>query len=231
MNALIVDDHPLFRAALVHLIEKAHPGSVIAQAGTAEAGLKILAGKFADDGFDVVLLDLNLPGMSGAIAVQAFINAARKTPVIVVSASERAQEAKLVLALGAKAYLLKSLPPDTFLHALSLALEGGVYHLNWLGSDVAVPRADAAATPAIKPRSGSIDPVTDLRGRLSDRQFTVLLLVCQGHTNREIGEQLNITEATVKTHLSIVFRILGVVTRSQAIFAARQFGLEVVARE
>ena len=231
MNALIVDDHPLFREALVYLIENAHPGSVIAQAGTAEAGLKILVGKFADDGFDVVLLDLNLPGMSGPIAVQAFVNAAKKTPVIVVSASERAHEAKLVLALGAKAYLLKSLPPDTFLNALSLALAGGVYHLNWLDSDVAVPRAYAPATFAIPPRSGNIDPVTDLRGRLSDRQFTVLLLVCQGHTNREIGEQLNITEATVKTHLSIVFRILGVVTRSQAIFAARQFGLEVVARE
>jgi two-component system, NarL family, nitrate/nitrite response regulator NarL len=231
MKALIVDDHPLFRAALVHLIEKTYPNSVIAQTGTAEAGLKILASKFAGDAFDVVLLDLNLPGMSGAIAVQAMVSAAKQTPVIVVSASERVREVKLVLALGAKSYLLKSLPPETFLNALNLALAGDVQHLNWLYSSATVSRANVPATFAIPPRGGNIDPATNLRGRLSDRQFTVLLLLCRGCTNREISEQLKITEATVKTHLSIVFRVLSVVTRSQAIFAAREVGFEVMEQE
>ncbi len=230
MKVLIVDDHPLFRAALVHLIETMDPGSTVVQTGTAEAGLKIVAGGLGDDAFDIVLLDLNLPAMSGLTAVEAFVKAAHKTPVVVVSANERAADAERVLALGARGYLLKSHPLAELTKALRLVLSGGTHQLDWLEpTPNPIPAiADAAVAEILASmRRDNIDPITDLRGRLSERQFAVLLLLCKGWANREIGEELKITEATVKAHLSFVFRALGVITRTQAIVAAREFGLAV----
>ena len=241
------------------------------QAGTAETGLKLLRNALPGEIFDLILLDLNLPEMSGLEAVKAVLAAAGATPVVVVSANEKSSDAEKILRLGARGYLLKSLPPAELLAALRQVLAGGTYGVTWLekglklapaqNSDgiVVPPRtravvpqpntaidpvddpvatevgsavdiADApldAASPASPGEPGRIRSVARLRQTLSERQFAVLVLLCQGLGNREIGEALQIAEATVKVHLALVFRAMGVVNRTQAAVEARQMGLKV----
>jgi two-component system, NarL family, nitrate/nitrite response regulator NarL len=252
MKALIIDDHPLFRAALVHLMDTIADQCHVVQAGTAEAGLKILSNTLPPDEFDLILLDLNLPEMSGLEAVQAVVNAAKGTPVVVVSANERSSDAVKIMKLGARGYLLKSMPPADLIAALKLVLGGGTYRVDWLedksrlapaevhdraigrtkalthAADLGITDTDIAGVdPNDALQSKKINSVARLRASMSERQFDVLVMLCQGMSNREIGEALLIAEATVKVHLGLVFRAMGVVNRMQATLEAQKMGLKV----
>lgn len=235
MKALIVDDHPLFRAALVQLIQAVDLDGTIVQVGTAEAGIKILTNKVDATAFDVVLLDLNLPGLGGLDAVEKVVAAANYAPVVVVSANESWQDAQAAIALGARGYLLKSQPLHALTRALRVVLSGMSAPLDWHEPDYesgyepddAPNGFEAEGVQAVgsAPVPMGADAVAQLHHRLSDRQFAVLQLLIRGYSNREIGEKLNIVEGTVKAHLSAIFRALGVITRAQATVVARAHGL------
>lgn len=272
MKALIIDDHPLFRAALVHLVDSISAQCTVVQAGTAESGIKILRNLVPPDAFDLVLLDLNLPELSGIEAVQAVVSAAKKMPVVVVSANEKASDAERIVALGARGYLLKSLPPADLTAALKLVLAGGTYRVDWLedkrrmtpaqtkdsnhlsavrrltqAGDLKISEAEIAGAEPLRPDDSAggatdneeLDDAMDeaahpkhrrsiarLRASMSERQFEVLVLLCQGLSNRDIGDTLQIAESTVKVHLALVFRAIGVVNRTQAAVEARKMGLK-----
>ncbi len=212
MRVLVVDDHPLFREGLkVVLQDLAEETEIVTQAGAEEA----LAAARAVDDLDLVLLDLSMPGMNGFTAVQRFCREVPGVPVVIISAHEEPADVRRALSLGALGYIPKSTPPQVLLDALRLVLGGGVY-VPPLFLDAGKTH-DAPPAPGAEPEPGD--------GELTEGQADVLVLLSQGKSNKLIARELDLSEKTVKSHVTALFRALGVVNRTQAAIAARRRGL------
>lgn len=175
----------------------------VLEAADGEQGLALLA-RHAD--VRGVLVDLRMAGLAGLPTIARLRAGRPDLPVVVVSASEDPADVRRAMAAGASGYIPKSAGRSTLLAAVQLVLAGERY----------VPPLllqEAAAAPAA------------LTG-LTPRQMEVLGLLCQGHANREIGLALNMHEKTVKAHVGAIFKLLGVVNRTQAIEAARSAGFD-----
>ena len=188
-QVLVIEDHPLFRQALVQVLRSAL-GAEAMLCGTAEEGLDQLA---RTPQIDLVVMDLGLPGaLRGCEAVRA-VRQAAQVPVLVMSGSDEADTMEETLAAGADAYLVKTASTDHLSQVLRQLLGG---------------QAERRSP------------------RLTDRQRDILRLLCEGLSNKEIGRKLDLSDATVKMHMTAVLRALGVSTRTQALLAARQLGLD-----
>lgn len=194
---LIADDHPLTREGLTLAARSALTGSTIDVAGTIAEAEAMAA---ARAGFRLVLLDLMLPdtrGFSGLLRLQF---AMPGVPIVVITAREEPTLAGAARELGAKGFLLKSAPLDELARALRDVAAG-------------IPVFPATNT------TGAAAPVRDRIAQLSDAQRRVLFALADGRLNKQIAHDLDITEATVKAHLTAIFRRLGVANRTQAILA------------
>jgi DNA-binding NarL/FixJ family response regulator len=202
MKILVVDDHSIFRAGVTALFEHAGHGAVVEQAaGVADA----LARLEAQEDFDVVLLDLNLPEGDGVAAIARMLQVRRDVKIVMLSASEDLKDVKRALAAGAVGYVPKSASAQTLLSAIEIVAAG----------DVFVPSV-------ILSRGLSGGPSGPL---LTARQVDVLKLVAQGMPNRSIAAELSLSEKTVKVHVTAIFKALDVVNRTQAAAAGQQAGL------
>lgn len=201
MKLLVIDDHPVVREGLAMVLRQLAGAPEVLEASDGEQGLALLV-RHAD--VHGVLLDLRMAGLAG-LPTLARLRASRpELPVMVISASEDPADVRRAMAAGASGYIPKSAGRSTLLAAVQLVLAGERY----------VPPLllqEAGAAPAV------------LTG-LTPRQLEVLALLCQGHANREIGLALNMHEKTVKAHVSAIFKVLGVVNRTQAVEAARSAG-------
>lgn len=211
MKLLVVDDHPIMRGGLAAVLAQLGPDATVLQAADAAEALALI-GRNAD--LDAVILDLALPGMDGLSAITEFGRARPELPVLVVSASEDARDAREALAKGALGYVPKSAGPRTLLSAIKLVLSGELYVPPLLLGE---PSAPASAGPACE--AGSV------RQALTDRQIEVLRRVSEGQSNKAIARLLGLSEKTVKAHVTAIFRALNVVNRTQAAAAWRQTGL------
>jgi two-component system, NarL family, nitrate/nitrite response regulator NarL len=211
MKVLLIDDHPVFREGLAALLRQIGPDTEILQAGDAAAALR-LATQQTD--LDIVVLDLMLPGMDGLRAIAEFAQAHPDLPVVVLSSSEDPQDARRALAQGALGYVPKSANPHTVLSAIRLVLNGDLY----------VP-------PLILDETAAARLAHLGRGRgpgrlvLTDRQIDVLRRLCEGQSNKTIAVDLDLSEKTVKAHITAIFKALNVVSRTQAAAIARESGL------
>lgn len=205
-QVLIVEDHPLYRGALIHLIAAiVGPENTLA-VSSAEEGLRLIA---PVDNLGLILLDLGLPGVKGVDAIAVFQRRCPAVPIIVVSASEDRQEANRVLRAGAQVFISKAASTEVMSDCVRRVLAGAVTEPEWI-------------TATGKAIIGSVSTL-----KLTQRQQEALVLLAQGHSNKEIGLRMNLAEITVKVHVSAIFRLLGVVNRTQAVLAARQLGLEL----
>ncbi len=211
MRFLIVDDHAVLRSGLVALLQQAEPDGFALEACNAAQGLQ-LAAAHAD--LDAVFLDLEMPGLGGIQAIEEFGKRRPDLPVIVLSASEDPGDVRRALAAGALGYIPKSSHATTLLAAVHLVLQGGVYVPPLVLNDAS-------------PEQIQVPPVTPSppHGRLTERQREVLQFIVQGRSNKEIAIALDLSEKTVKVHVSGLFKALNVVNRAQAAVAARQAGL------
>jgi DNA-binding NarL/FixJ family response regulator len=175
-------------------VPQACPGSVIREAGSQAEVLEAIT---SDSSFDVVLLDLNLPGAVGLSCLSALRRIAPTTPVVVVSAVDDPKIMQDVILGGANAYVPKSAPRQVLVNALQVILAGG----SCMPSEVIAALRDA--------RSESKDDLTL-------RQKRVLELLSSGMSNKSIARALGISEITVKAHVSAILRKLGVANRVQA---------------
>lgn len=202
--ALIVEDHPLYRDALIRLLAGVFgaPGTVAAS--TAEEGLAIAAGS---PGLRVVFLDMGLPGMCGMEAVSVFRKACPAAQLIAISGSNDRREVLSSFQLGVRAFISKAVHPDVLVSAVERVLQGTAGSPQWVTS-----RAEAVA-PAGFPR------------QLTARQTEILGLLNDGHSNKEIGLRLGISEVRVKQHISALFRLFGTSNRMQLVLAARRLQL------
>lgn len=200
-RVLIADDHPLYCDALRAVVPQACPGAAICEAASQQEVLAALANP---GGFDLVLLDLNLPGAVGLSCLQALKQTAPATAIVVVSAVGDPRIMQDTIVAGASAFIPKSAPSQVLINALKVIIAGGTYMPT---SVVAALRsADTGAS----------------RDELTLRQRRVLELLATGLSNKRIAGELGISEITVKAHVSAIFRKLGVSNRTEAGLEARR---------
>lgn len=212
LKVLVIDDHPLVQEGVAAALEAlGHDVDVIAAADS-EQGLAAAA---ANPDIDLVLLDLALPGMSGLGVISALHQRFASLPVVVLSALEDPENIRSAISAGAMGFVPKSAPTRVLIDALQQVLEGNLSVPGTLGA--AGMSAGAAGTAA----SGN-EPDVAL---LTLRQLEVLSRLCQGKTNKQIATELGLSEKTVKAHVTAIFKVLGVVNRTQAVLVARRIGM------
>lgn len=204
---IIADDHPLFRTALSQAVKQVLSDSELVLIGSAEELMDLLAAK--DLNADLLLLDLNMPGVRGYSSLIHARTAAPDLPVIVISAHEDASIAQASLANGASGFIPKSVSPDTMAEAIDAVLAGG----QWIPANV----SDAAAEKNV---------FAEKLATLTPQQQRVLMMLTDGLLNKQIALDLNISEATVKAHITAILRKLDVHTRTQAVIAARSLEID-----
>ena len=205
IRVLIADDHPLYCEALRAVVPQACPDAAIREAASQA---EVLAAVTSDAAFDLVLLDLNIPGATGFSCLSALRRVAPLTPVVVISAVDDARTMQEVILGGANAYVPKSAPRQVLVNAIRAILAGGTY----------MPAEVVAALR--QSHSQSRDEPAAARDELTQRQRRVLELLSQGMSNKQIARVLAISEITVKAHVSSIFRKLGVTNRVQAVIEA-----------
>ena len=209
MKILVVDDHQIVLEGLAAFLSRGLRAAVLT-APDVEAAFALLR---THTDFDLILLDLTMPGLASDTALKEIARIRPDIPIIVLSASEDPNDVKKVLNLGALGFVPKSASSNTLLCAIDLAMKGEIYLPPLvLPTDVGAPRA--------RPQK-----LVDKTPRLTERQVEVLRLVNEGHSNKAIAALLNLSEKTVKIHIGAIFRALAVDNRTQAAAAARRAGL------
>jgi DNA-binding NarL/FixJ family response regulator len=202
--ALVVEDHPLYRDALSHVLRQIFGAEGVHTASTAEEGLRVAA-SLAE--LRLVLLDPGLPGLQGCEAISAFRRALPQVAVIAISASDDRREAASALRCGALAFVSKAASTEVVSELVRRVVAGELKDPVWISS------------------TGAEGAYEEPVGDLTPRQLEILALLCHGHPNKEIGLRLGLAEVTVKMHVSAVFKVLGVANRTQAVLEARRRGL------
>ena len=199
---LIIDDHPLFREALGNAVRLMLPEARILEAMSIEDAVHVLS---VEPGIDLALLDLSLPDATGFSGFLRLRETFPRLPIAIVSSEEDQHVVREALALGAAGYL----PKSTSKRELAQSIEGV------LSGSVSVPR-DFVATPQRRP--GDIGAALEIKLReLTPQQLRVLDLLRRGHPNRQIAQELQLAESTVKAHITEILRKLGIFSRNKAI--------------
>jgi DNA-binding NarL/FixJ family response regulator len=212
-EVLIVDDHPLFRAALKGAVAAACTNCEFLEADSV-AGLFDTLEQHPQT--DLLLLDLNLPGAYGFCALAHLRGSRPELPVIVVSAMDDLRTVRQVLAFGAQGFVSKSADAGTIGRNVSSVLRG----------EYVSPAGLAANT---QPEADVDVDALDLAQRLAQltaQQFRVFGMLCSGRPNKQIAYELKITEATVKAHMTAILRKLGAANRTQAVLLAGRLLLD-----
>lgn len=210
-QVLIVDDHPLYRAALKGAVAACCTDCEFFEADSVAALLDSLE---QHPHTDLLLLDLNLPGAYGFCALAHLRGAHPELPVIVVSGMDDLHTVRQALAFGAQGFVSKSADAATIGRNVSSVLRGEYLRPTGLGAH-AKPEADAAALDFAQGMA-----------QLTAQQFRVFGMLCSGRRNKEIAYELEITEATVKAHMTAIMRKLGAANRTQAVLLAGRLLLE-----
>ncbi len=200
---VIADDHPLFRGALRQTLEGLFEGVVIAEAGSLDAVSKTLE---EGEDVDLVLLDLNMPGVRGFSGLMYLRAQYPSVPVVVVSANEDPATIRRCMDFGAAGFVPKSLGIEAIREALSTVMAGD----EWTPPDVDLSVVPADDTAKLVQRLSTLTP----------QQVRVLMMLSEGLLNKQIAYELGVSEATVKAHVSAILQKLGVESRTQAVIAA-----------
>lgn len=214
LKLLVVEDHALVREGLVRLLGQMEEGVKVNEAADFETALNLLD---SGDDFDLIFLDLALPGIDGFAGLDILRRRYPATPVIVVSAFDDTPTVSRVMKLGASGFIPKAYSGDALIGAVRQVLEGQLFR------------------PAVQGAARMDDTVPIVTSRLAvsaseigltDRQAQVLSLMVRGLSNRDIGTQLDLSEGTVKIHVTAVFKALGVTSRTQALVAVARYGID-----
>jgi DNA-binding NarL/FixJ family response regulator len=203
IRLVLSDDHPVVRAGMRALLEAETDLSVVAEASSAEEAVSLAT----TPGVDLVLMDLQFPGrLQGVDATRRIRSTPGAPRVLVLTNYDTDADILGAIEAGASGYLLKDAPPGELVAAIRAAAAG-----------------ESALAPAVASRLDASQRSADQR--LTVREAEVLALVAAGSTNREIGQALFLSEATVKSHLVHIFTKLGVGSRTAAVAKARELGV------
>jgi DNA-binding NarL/FixJ family response regulator len=208
-EVLIVDDHPLYREALKGAVIGACPAGRFHEAEDVGGMFDVLS---RHPHVDLLLLDLNLPGAHGFSALANLRGSYPQLPVIVVSAMDSLATVHQALAFGAQAFLSKSAHASAIRECIEAVLRGELVTPPGYSESVAVP--DHAALD-----------IAERVAQLTPQQFRVFSMLCSGRLNKQIAHELELTEATVKAHMTSVMRKLGAANRTHAVLLATRLGM------
>ena len=204
IRVAVVDDHTIVRNGLVSLLGAHADLEIVGAAGDGEEAVALCI----EEQPDVVLMDLSMPGVGGIEATRRIVEAAPGVQVVVLTSFMDRERIVDALNAGAVGYLLKDAEPDELIRGIHAAARGE----SPLDPRAARTMLGAQRTP---------DPLD----ALTEREREVLVLVAEGLPNKQIGRRLEISEKTVKAHLTSIFRAIGVTDRMQAGLWARRHGL------
>ncbi len=193
---LVADDHPLFRAAVIHVLRESLPSLQVWEAASA-ATLRAALQEHAD--IELVLLDLAMPGAHGFSSLLHVRGEYPDIPVVVISSNEHPRVVRRAQQFGAAGFIPKSAPADTMGEAIRTVLDGG----NWF-QPMAAERSEADAQLAAR------------LAQLTPQQFRVLLCLADGLLNKQIAHELGLAENTVKVHITAILKKLECYSRTQA---------------
>ncbi|WP_225775090.1 response regulator transcription factor ErdR [Pseudomonas sp. Marseille-Q5115] len=205
-DILIADDHPLFRSALRQALTLG-PGAET-KISEAESIAELEARLAQKDDWDLVLLDLNMPGAYGFSGLVLLRGQYPQVPVVMISAQDEPAVVVRAREFGASGFIPKSSPLETIQAAVRAVLEGD----DWWPPQAFEPVEVSAQAREAGEGLASLTP----------QQFRVLTMVCEGLLNKQIAFELSVSEATVKAHVTAIFRKLGVRTRTQAALLLQQ---------
>lgn len=199
IRVLVVDDHPMLREGIVAVIDRQPDMTVV---GEASDGAEAIA-RFAELSPDVTLMDLQMPGSSGFVAIEGIRARAPRAPILVLTTYPGDSQALRALKAGANGYLLKSCIRRELIDAIRAVHAG---------------RRPISAEIAQEIAAHALDE------RLTDREVAILKLVAEGHPNKQVAWRLQVSTDTVKAHLKNIFAKLDVSDRTQAVIIAARRG-------
>ncbi|MBN3003542.1 MULTISPECIES: response regulator [Chromobacterium] len=214
IRILLVDDHTLFRSGIKALLARQAGFDVVGEAADGAEGVKLA--KQLDP--DVVLLDLNMPGISGVEALTLMLQDQAKRAVVMLTVSEEADDLTAALKAGARGYLLKNIDADFLTQAVARAAAGESVMSDSMTAKLMAQFRHGAAAPQAEPAEQELD-------RLTPREREILGFLAQGKSNKEIARSLDLAESTVKIHVQNILKKLSLSSRVQAAVFAVENGV------
>ena len=211
LRVLIVDDHDLFRTGLRNLLEE-QSVQVIGEAATGAEAVRIVR----EIAPDVVVMDLNMPGMGGVDATRHISSIAPLTRVVMLTISDEDNDVMDAILAGACGYLLKDASIEELIAGIEAAAKG---------ESLISPTIAAKVLQRVRATSANPEIATQIRAELSDREIEVLKLIANGKDNAVIAGELHISPKTVKNHISNILMKLQIDNRIQAAVYAVRSGL------
>ncbi|BAJ01774.1 response regulator transcription factor [Shewanella violacea] len=212
LNIIIADDHPLFRNALRQALSGPFPDTNWFEADSADALQSLLENK--QQAYDLVMLDLQMPGSHGYSTLIHLRTHFADLPVIVISAHEDNMTISRAVHYGSSGFIPKSSSMETLAAALASVLYGDI----WLPDHAEIQEIQEDATALVARKLADLTP----------QQYKVLQMFAEGLLNKQIAYDLGVSEATIKAHATAIFRKLGVRNRTQAVISLQQLEMEKV---
>lgn len=229
MKIMLVDEHSLFMKDIAHMLNKLSDSVHVLTVNSYAYAIEIANQVNQEKYFDLLLLDLFIPNDEGIQTLGLFVKKMPFCPVVIISGSLNLQNIQSALDHGAMGYISKTVAPEVMLNALSIVLSGGMYipqefldryktlsRYNIMDTRCETQYLAFAATP---------DNTLDIN--LTPRQREVLKLLVMGKVNKVIANELNCAEATVKAHITALFKALGASNRTHATWIVENIGLRL----
>ena len=216
IRVLLVDDHSLFRSGVKQLLQQEEDIDVVAEAADGVEGIK-RAKEFQPD---VILLDLNMPGLSGLETLQLLVQDLPDIAVIILTVSEDAEELGQALRDGAYGYLIKNIEADALIAAIRRAVRGEAVIADSMTAKL------VAQFRSHSPQQGLTSTTSTQRIRLTPREREIVACLARGESNKEIARNLDVAESTVKIHVQNILKKLNLNSRVQVAVYAVEHGLK-----
>ncbi|ENZ6907371.1 response regulator [Neisseria gonorrhoeae] len=207
IKIILIDDHTLFRSGIKALLSRQHGFEVIGEAADGLSGIKMISRLQPD----VVLLDLDMPGMNGREVLSQIISINPQQAVIMLTVSEDSDDLTECMRIGARGYLLKNINADFLLESIRKAAEGD----NVFSPEMTAKLVKSLISPQPAQRTQALSSLTP-------RELEILGYLAAGHSNKIIARHLDLAESTVKVHVQNLLRKLNLSSRVQAaVYAIR----------
>jgi DNA-binding NarL/FixJ family response regulator len=206
----VADDHPLFRNAILEVIKRHYPDAVVGQSMDLDSAIRDLE---KNDETDLLLLDLHMPGSQDLFGLIMVREKFPSIPVAIISADEDPDTINRAMGHGASGYIPKSCSPQTIHDAIHTMLNGD----RWVPEEL---------RNSLTPVDSEEKDLAAKIATLTPQQYRVLCYLREGWLNKQIGYELGITEATIKAHITAIFRKLGISNRTQAVIMLSKMSLK-----
>lgn len=211
IRILLVDDHTLFRSGIRLILQRNPEFEIVGEAADGLEGVK----RAKQLRPDVVLMDLNMPGLSGLEAMQLIVEDLPTTAVLMLTVSEEAEDLSTALRNGARGYLLKNIEAEYLTSAIKKAVAGEP-----------VIAESMTAKLVMQFRSGQNLPRATEREKLTPRERETMVCISRGESNKEIARHLDVAESTVKIHVQNILKKLNLTSRVQIAVYAVEHGVD-----